>query len=392
MSDTTIINTNNKENQITHKNLLVAINHKYFSSSLTEIVKLIKATSETYIKTEENDVLWSRHVKVQSVCDELEKGFTNKDIIQGKIIKKIYRVLTSNIDKLYSEDGKSDISLFSLKNKDNAVITIIPGLDMGLVVKMLSDEEIDKLWLHMYMLYVSTVNMVSLNNNLKKNGRIWEIIPMLTQKLADAGILKDNKILNPFIGITADTEEYNVEEMFNNIEEFKTPDGITIDNIIKMLGFDKLINMEQLNEQLQNMKQNDIDDTTKVITKMIGADGDNDIGEICGTLMTSIVQEMGSNTDKGIMGIFDTVKSVTNKIGASLDKNKMKKTVDKLSSFMENSDKTLQNMKDDNGNNVGADIMKNLEGPLQMLKSFEKDGGNFDMSKLQNMMKQMGCY
>jgi hypothetical protein len=70
----------------------------------------------------------------------------------------------------------------------------------------------------------------------------------------------------------------------------------------------------------------------------------------------------------------------------------MKKTVDKLSSFMQNSEQALQNMKDEKGNNVGADIMKNLEGPLQMLKSFEtNNGGKPDMSQLQNIMKQFGA-
>jgi hypothetical protein len=370
--------------QISQKNLVVAINHKYFTTSFLEIVNLFQIKSSTFLLTYENDdLLKNRYFKLQTVCEELQKGFNTKEVMQGKIIKKIYRVLTQNVDKLCS----LDVSLFFLKNDKNETVTIIPGLDMGLIVKNMTDEDLSFFWPHVYMLYISTVNMVSLNNNLKKEGKIWEVMPELTKKVLDAGLIKDDKLLNPFIGVSSDSTEYNVDEMFTNVNEFKTPDGLSLENILSMTGMDKFMNFDQLNDQLKNISDMDISSTSQSITQLLG--GDSDVSDICGSLMEGIVSEMKANPDKGLTGIFDVAKNVTDRIGSSLDKDKMKKTVQQLSSFMSNSEEKLKNLKDEQGNPVGENIMKQMEGPLKMLQSMEsgKDGQP-DMAKLMSMMKQ----
>lgn len=388
-------------NQMEQKNLNIAINHKHFTISLIEILELIIKKSEVInldklnMTLKQNVRLYKSHMKLRSVCNDLKKGFSTErtEFDQGRIIKKIYKVFTQYLDKLYPD---TNISLFSLKNEKGEIITMIPGLDISVVAKDFDEKELDTLWGHFYMLYISSVGMISSINNHKKEGKIWEIMPKLLEKVTKMGLITEGKMFNPYIGLIQDSEEYNVDTMFENVDEIKTPTGPSledvfkltgVDKLFKLTGIDKLVDINQLNEQLQNVKQEEIYEATRNITKLLGAENDSDITDICGTLVQGIVEDLKANPNGGIKSMFETAKSVTEKLGATLDKNKMKKTALQLSEFLKNGENNLKNMKDDKGNPIGEKIMKSLEIPLKLAQSMDMEKPN--VSKYQEIMKHV---
>lgn len=358
-----------------NKKIEIQVHHKYFTTSLTEILNLLLKQSHEIdfdkldVSVKQNVKVIKNHTKLRSVCNDLKKGFMSNEqceFDQGRIIKKIYRVLTQNLDKLYPDPDKS---LFTLKNDKGETVTLIPGLDMGLVTGSLNEENTTMLWGHIYMLYVSSVAMISAINNHKKEGKVWEIIPKIKEKVTKMGMF--GKSFNPFVGLMQETTEYNVKTMFEKVDDLKAPAGPSMEDIFKMTGVDKLVDVNQLGDQLKNVKQEDIDEATSSIAKLLGAEYDNDVKEVCGTLVEGIVNDLKANPDGGLKSMFDTAKSVTEKLGPKIDKGKMKKTASKLTHFLKNGESNLKNMKDDKGNPIGEKIMESLKIPLKLAETME---------------------
>jgi hypothetical protein len=377
------------------KNLSIAINHKYFTSSFIDFLNFIKTKSceidfdKLDLSLKINQRLHKNHTKFRLVCDDLIFGFRedNDDFDQGRIIKKIYKTLTQNLNKLYPD---VDISLFKMKNEKNEIITIIPGLDIGLVSSCFSSDDFNKVWGNIYLMYISSVGMVSTINSHKKESNVSTIVPKLKQKIIDMGILtEESKLFNSYIG-TTNNKEYNVSNMFENVGKIKEPTGPSMDDMLKMTGVDKILNVDVLNEQLKNIKQDDIVEATNSITKLLGADGDSDVSETCKTLVEGIVNDLRANPSGGIQSMFETAKSVTEKIGSKIDKNKMKKTASQVSNFMKNGESNLKNLKDESGNPIGDKLMASLEGPLKMITSMQ-DGKTPNMSDYAGLAKQLSA-
>jgi hypothetical protein len=84
------------------------------------------------------------------------------------------------------------------------------------------------------------------------------------------------------------------------------------------------------------------------------------------------------------MGMIQTAKSVTDKIRTSIDPNKMKKTAGQLSSFLQNSEAKIKDMKDEKGNPIGSQLMETLEAPLKMAQ-----GGSINPATIAKMLGSM---
>lgn len=386
--------SNNNE----EKNLNIAVNHKYFTTSLLEILNMVKSKSEelNLNNLDQNDKqqkkLFNGHTKLRNACDELKKGFTDSvDYDQGRIIKKIYKVITQYLDNLYPNPSKD---LFSIKNKENATVTIIPGLDIQLVTKMMDDDEMKKLWDYMYMLYISSVVMITEINSHKKDGKVWEVLPKMNDLLIKSGKYE----FNPFIGVntlgkTSDdknvTSNYSMETMFENVEDYEKPTGPSIEDMFDLAGVDKMIDLKQLNEQLKNVKREDIEDATKNITKLLGAEDDPDVKETVQTLVGGIVDDLKTNPADGIKGMVKVAKEVAEKYGKKIDKSKMEKTASQLGDFLKNGEKNLKNMKDEHGNPIGEQLMESLKGPLEMAQMSGKNGQMPNMADMAGLMAQV---
>ena len=183
---------------------------------------------------------------------------------------------------------------------------------------------------------------------------------------------------------------YDVDTMFKNVDSIQAPTGDLMENLFDMSGIEKLVDINQLNEQLKNVKQEDIDEATKSITKMLGAEDDNDVAEVCERLVGGIVEDLKENADKGIQGMLETAKKVSQTVGQQIDRTKMGKTVDKLANFMKDGESNLKNLTDKKGNPIGEQLMESLKGPLEMAQKMSKNkNGMPDFSNMAALLSQV---
>lgn len=384
----------------TNKNLNIAIYHKYFTDSLIEILNIVMTKSELVdlISLDQNDrtqkKLFNSHERLRKACTELKNGFNGIDsnYDQARIIKKIYRVVTQNLTKLYPEPQKE---LFELKNQEGATITIIPGLDIQLIMKNMETEEFEKFWDYFYMMYISSVIMITEINEHKKNGKVWEILPQMKDRVIKSGMFShDGKMFNPFLGFMPESlngQKFNcdMDTMFNSVEQLETPSGPSLTEIMAIPGMDKaFINIEQLNEQLKNVNPEEIEDATNNIAKLLGAENDSDVKEVCHSLVGGIVEEMKHN-EGGLQGMMQVAERVSEKIGKNIDRRKMQKTANQLNSFIKDSENTLKNFKDKDGNPIGENIMNSLKGSLDNLPNGSNGTGELNMSNMATLFSQV---
>ena len=362
------------QNTETSQNLEIVINHHSFVISLVELVNLVYNKSLEMVSKGISDNLKKYHERLQEVSLKLMANFQGKsqesdnEFDEGMVVKKLYKTLAKYPHKLVSPDKEnttSDISLFFEKNENSKLITIIPHLEIGLVVKTMNEEEIKSLWGHLYILFISSAKMLSVRNNHKKTSESWKIIPVLQDRVAKMGLTigKNKKTFNPYIGLTENNEAIDIENMFLNTEGIKDPEA---SGLLESLGIEKFLDIEKLSEQLKNCSEEEIKIATEQITSMLGASGDKDVNDVCGTLVNGIVRDIKEN---GLKSMTTTAESVARKVEHSMDKTKMEKTAVQLTEFMETGQEKLKNMKDEKGNPIGSNILKNLGVPLQFMKS-----------------------
>jgi hypothetical protein len=367
-----------------NKNFVMAVNHKYFTNSLLQILNLVEEKSnniiadmiENYEKGAQSEPDYTKtkkykaHITLQQTCKTIKNGFSqySEHYDHGKVIKKIYKVLTQNLDKFFPEQ---DNSLFQVKNEKNELVTIIPGLDINLVLKQkfMSEENMKFLWGNLYMMYVSSASMIlTLNSESKKTEKVKELLPQMRVKIVEMGVTQDN----PFVGLNVETGEYDVETMFTNSDiPQQDLSGMSTEDMLKMSGINKLFDMKELTKQLEELDDATIEKSAKDITKIIGADGDSDIGKICDTLVKNAVSELKNSKD-GNIDIFGIARTVAQNVGKNMKKEDFEKTANHFNNFMANSQENFKNMKDENGNPISENLLNSLNIPLQMAKMMGK--------------------
>jgi hypothetical protein len=370
------------------KKIKIMTHHKYFNTSLTEVLNILVNKSNTVDTSLLSVKITKAHKRLRDTCEKLKGGFSlnNENYDQSKIIKKIYKVITQYISKFYPEPSTE---LFRLKNESGEIITIIPGVDINLIIPLMSESEIDNLWNYMYVMYISSVSIISIVNEHKK-GKVYEIMPDMRERVVKSGILNGGGESNPFFGLFSNNhQEYDINDMFKNVDNIDDPASDIMSSLFKMSGIEKLIDTDSLGDQLKNIKQEDITEATKSITKMLGAEDDEDITEVCNSMVEDVVKNLTNNSDKGIEGMRETIKNMSSKISSNVDNKKLSKVLGKLSTFMENGEENLKNLKDENGNMIGESIFESLKGPLEMLQNMKKgNNGMPDMASMQSLFAQ----
>lgn len=354
-------------------NVELQVNLHFFTSSLLALIELVYDKSLNLINLEtldlnedKNKSLHKSHTNFRQTCEEIKKGMSmnNKEFEHTKIIKKIYKTLSQQLDKLIKEP-ESDIEIFYQRNNEGKIITVIPGLDMRLVVKHLSEEELSKLWGYLYVVYISAVKVVTECNNHKKEGKTWDSVKVLEDRIKKSGVIwKDNKIFNPYIGLIGDTG-CDINSLYSNID---VSNPMSTEKFLSNFGIENLLDLDKIKDQLQNIKQEDKDGAIKNIVGLLGADGDKEVTEVCSKLVEGIVDELRTN---GLTSMFDTASAVSSKIAGSLDESKMRKTTAQVMNFIEKGQENLKNMTDKDGNPIDQSIMDKLKIPLHFVKSFQ---------------------
>ncbi len=329
----------------------------YFVSAVVSLIRMVKEKSQT-IELTLTPVQQKAHLKFRETCDNILAEYTtdNTGVDQGRIIKKVFKTLKNNVENLKAKD----VALFTKRNSDGKIMTIIPGLNLGLIVPYFSEEERTTLWQYIYMMYVSSLRMIFMVNETRKKPELMETLTEFEKDLGKSGMLVCGKVFNPYIGLGADS--MSIDEMMKSADGIKKTDsGISAGGLLGTLGIDKLMDGAKLAEQLKNITQAEIDEATKNITELLGATGDSDVKEVCSTLVNNIVADLKEN---GLESFSTVADRVAEKIGDKFDVDKMKKTALKMGNMMNDGENRFKNLKDEDGNPIGEDILKRLPIPF----------------------------
>ncbi len=299
--------------------------------------------------------------------DNGDNGDAGDDFNYGRLIKKAFYALRE--EKSLNLLKNKDVALFSLKDADGKIITIIPGVDLRFGYSHLNDDDKIKFWQYIYLFSSSVFNLISITNPTKIKSSITEMITYLNIDVAKTGIMIKNQIFNPFIGVGV-TGGLSMEQLFEGGElpSQVSSEQVTIDAALKALGVEKYLNQEKLDEQLKNISDENIVEATDKITDFLGAHDNPEVKEVCNTLIIDIVNSLKENGTKDLGKTFNTIFQNAKNI----DQKKMRQTAISMQNFMANSQEKLMSMKDEHGNPIGANLLQSLSLPMQMAEQLAK--------------------
>ena len=366
-----------EKKQVDQNNLTIGINHKFFMFSLNELLKFIKTKSEKYCVFDNDSSLTKMqkaHSKLRKTCDDFIKGLTDETLDQGKIIKKIFKTISKNLDKLYPV---LDAKLFSITNEEKKIVTIIPMIDIGLIILYLDELELIDLTNYLNMIYLSVNGMLFAINKKKLGEKTnYEILGKIKEQVLKSTIITEELLLySSFLGGLADMGEFDMMKMFENMKE-ENIDAVSnvsgIKQIIKMTGIDKMLNFDDLNEQLQNVTEAEIEDATKGISKLFGGEGSTKISDTCSTIAKGFIGTLRTNKPKTLDGFIDTIMSSSSNLKVDTgDFEEMSSHLDKMTGSVDMMD-NIKGMTDEKGNNIGEQMASMLEKPMQTLNNIKK--------------------
>ena len=358
------------------ENFDIQVNMNFFATSINDLTDLFSKKSKEMESTDNQIKLdkkkYDQHLKLRESCQQLKDGFaeSNREFDTSKVIKKVQKIITEHIDHLHPE---ANLEIFYLKDDKNRIVTILPGTDIGLVAKNMTPEEEKVLWGNLFMLYISASNVIASVNKHKREGKVWTIIPKLKDKVIEFGIVK-NKLFfgNPFVGINEETGEYDVKTMFSNLESISKESGdpLNPESMLKMIGVNKMFDMKDIISKFKDIKQSDIDEATKSISKLVGAEGDADTNNLLGSLVSDVIKKVQAGGDN--LNMMDIANLVAKDASKNFDASKFQKTAGYVKNFMNNSQENLKNMKDDKGNPIGEQLLKSMKIPMQLLQQMGK--------------------
>jgi hypothetical protein len=355
---------NNKieNNQINEEqtNKMIFIYQNLFVSCVVYIVDSMKK-----ISLDNNDKILiekkASHEAMRKTCDDIINQYKNQtnDVDQVKVIKKVFKVLTQHKELLKNHDN----SLFTVRNPEGKILTIIPGLNINLNISLMDETQLNDLWSNIETMFVTSVKMVyMMTDSSRHSNEILELVAELEQNSM-------KKLQNNFfMGLNADGESFiNMEQLMS--ADISIPGTNANSGILGSLGIDKLMDTNNLANEIKKFDENDITETINTLTSMLG--NDSDIKDVCSTMVKSVLEDIKTN---GIENMFTIAERVSGKIGDKIDPEKMAKTANGMNDLIKNNSDQLNNLKDENGNPLGGDILKQFQNTLNMANLFKKMG------------------
>lgn len=321
--------------------------------------------------------------------------YNNLDI--AKIIFRTYHLLKDNFEQI--------------KKRDEALFTkeffILPEIDVSQSWLKLIKGQKEKLWTYLNILMIESeilVNFKEESKNLSTETQIQTQIQTQTQtqtqtnsESIDPPSLSKEKNeqpeFNPYLGIgnaiqVGDT--YGVNEMFSSIPTFEDdkPDGPGIDTIANIIGINKMINLEELTNQLKNMKKEDIENATNNIKGLLGSN----INEKTAGIITDMLSDISEELKKSEMSKGDPLKNIFNVAETVASRMKPKMNQENLSQLINSTQIFADQCKDKNGNSMFGDKMN----PFALLGQFANNLNQENVSEEQcnkqcnDLLKNLG--
>lgn len=335
-----------------------------FVYGVLSFCKLLKEQSEKMesdMKIPEGKL--EAHKKLRVTCETLQTeykkggdGDSNYD--QIAVIKKSFYVLKDNFKMVLDKDP----SLFVVRNKEGKITTIIPGVNINLVYDSFTDEEKKQVWGFIYILFTSSVKMVYLNTPEARHKK--EILDAVDSCQNDLLINAPTLLFrNVFMGLGTDNSGIDMDSLMS--KDIVIPGTEASAGLLGSLGVDKLMNLDKLSDEIKNFSDEDMKDTVNALGELLG--GDSEIKDVCATMVKTVVDDIKTN---GIESMFDIAQRISGKIGSVIPQDKMAKTAMKMGDLMQNNSDKIKDIKDDNGNPIGEQFMKQFTAAMGMAKQF----------------------
>lgn len=345
------------DSNIENKERIVQIQR--FTASCVSLLNLLR---DSCAKRESTKA----RVKFIESCETLLSQVKNDDNFDySKFVKKAFDMLKIEQHSKYLET--KDKSLFEVRDSEKRIMTIISGLDVKVGYSCLDEKECVQFWQYLYLYSSAVFNLINLANNNAYSGKyahVKKTLEFVENDIAKTGIMFNNQIFNPFLGIESNGE-LNLDKMFES-NELPKQGNISIESMLSLLGVEKMFDEGKINEELKNIDESQVVEATDKIIDLLGANNNPEVREVCNTLITDIIANFKQN---GLSNIGDTLKNVAENARNKIDVNKMKKTADSMKYFMNNSQDIMKDMKDANGKPIGQQLLNSMSIPLNMINS-----------------------
>ena len=335
-----------------------------FVYAVLSICKLLKEQSEKMeadMKIPEGKL--EAHKKLRVTCDTIQTeykkgGDDNSNYDQIAVIKKSFYVLKDNYKMVLDKDP----ALFVVRNKEGKITTIIPGVNINLVYESYTDEEKKQVWGFIFILFISSIKMVYLNTSEERHKK--EILEAINYCQNDLVTNCPTLLFrNVFMGLGTDNSGVDMDSLMS--KDIVIPGTEASTGLLGSLGVDKLMNLDKLSDEIKNFSDEDMKDTVNALGELLG--GDTEIKDVCATMVKTVVDDIKTN---GIESMFDIAQRISGKIGNVIPQDKMAKTAMKMGDLMQNNSDKIKDIKDDNGNPIGEQFMKQFTAAMGMAKQF----------------------
>ena len=352
---TTTTNTlvNTEENEDTN-NMNFVMNHKYFITGLVSITDMLSDKSEELVETDVNNR--TRYEKLQTCCSKIVRQYRHNENIldEGKVLLQ------------------KDKDLFTVRDENNKIVTIIPGLDIGLVYDHLNEEEQMYFWQFMYLTFVSSYKMVTSANDKVKanvNEQFMENVRTIEMELQKTGLTINGNIFNPFVGLNDNDNnlEFGVDELYTGIDAPQANTN-TVEFILKQMGITDMIDMDKINDQLQNITDDDIVELKKNMSNILG--NDPTVTNTCNIMVDKIVENIKEHGVSDMMGL---VENMSKDISNTMDKDDLIKTSESMTSFMNSNKNKMEDMINEHGGEDDG-FGKQINQMMSMFENLQNNG------------------
>jgi hypothetical protein len=355
--------SNSTQSNIDKTNRMIYIYQNLFVSSVVTIVNLIKSVYEKNKDKIPSDKQ-QQFTKLLITCDDILKQYKNNedqqkdnDVDQVRVIKKAFKVLKDHHILIKNHD----LGLFEVRTPEGKIMTIIPGLNIKLVLSLLDESETTILWDSIESMFVTTVKMVyTMTDESRHNKDVVELVNNLEQKSM-------KKLNNFFMGLNMDNPEgqLNMDQLMSN--DIVIPGTEANSGLLGKIGVDKLMDVNNLSNEIKKFDDNDINETINTLTGLLG--NDNDIKDVCSTMVKSVLDDIKTN---GIENMFSIAERVSGKLNDKIDPAKMAKTASGMNDLIKNNSDKFKDLKDEKGNPIGANFLKQFQSTLNMANMFKK--------------------
>lgn len=364
------------------------IHSKYFNLSTQEFIKLVdkktlelKSINNTNINIEYLNRLSASCVQLLNDLDKMESNYD-----MGRLVKKLYKTISQNLGKIHPERNNN---IFKLVDENNRKLTVISGIDVGLVIDYFTQEELNNLWGYFDIMCLSSISIISDTNPSRKQGKVWNLLTTLKQKVNESGILMTERFYNPYINYNIETEEFSVSSLYDNVEQLEKHDGnLPLETIIKLLGLEKFIN--SMLKELEDLNPEELKKSISDITKILKLDSDNETSNVCNLLVNGVIEDLKTKSAEGKplnVILTEIIQSGTER-AKTMDPETMKKAVDNISQMKNLGEDEIKKMTDQNGNPIGTHVMSKMTKAFKMMNDIN-EGKQINIFEIKNELTDL---